>query len=67
MIKDQPAFPVSPQAQHIFEMGMTLRDYFAAQAMAAYVSRPTDGETKIAGIAEWSYLMADEMIKARTK
>jgi hypothetical protein len=39
--------------------GMTLRDYFAAKAMAAKF-----GGTK-AYVAQWAYEMADAMLKAR--
>ena len=43
--------------------GMTLRDYFAAKAMQAWISRGDDsGEN---GLAKWSYEMADAMLKAR--
>ena len=44
--------------------GMTLRDYFAAKAMAAYWSDPhvaCDQKTA----AAWAYEMADAMLKAR--
>lgn len=42
---------------------MTLRDYFAAQALAGIVSNPFSH----AGAAERAYLLADEMMKARQK
>ena len=42
--------------------GMTLRDYFAAKAMAnAYTQH--DGNPNL--IAKWAYEIADEMLKAR--
>lgn len=47
--------------------GMSLRDYFAAKAMQAVLSR-IDGPApwdRLDDIAVWSYLAADEMIKAR--
>jgi|LakMenEpi03Aug12_release.lakeMendotaPanAssembly.Ray.scaffolds.fasta_scaffold476796_2 hypothetical protein len=44
--------------------GMTLRDYFAAKAMQAYMSDPnmtwSDSE-----IAREAYVMADAMLEAR--
>jgi hypothetical protein len=47
--------------------GMTLRDYFAAKAMSLYFQGPDANE--IVGhpdaIAEWCYIMADSMLKAR--
>lgn len=43
--------------------GMTLRDYFAAKAMQSVIARGDD--TNRPGMAEWSYAMADAMLKAR--
>ena len=43
--------------------GMTLRDYFAAKAMQAVIARGDD--TNRPGMAEWSYAMAEAMLKAR--
>ena len=78
-----PAFPnhtLEPnpdggQPRIIWQEGMTLRDYFAAKAMAAaykkehamflddiYEDWHGDG---IAGLAQEAYLIADEMLKAR--
>lgn len=42
---------------------LTLRDYFAAKAMQAAITRGND--TNRPGIAEWAYCMADAMIKER--
>jgi hypothetical protein len=42
---------------------MTLRDYFAAKAMASVIARGDD--TNRPGMAEWAYAMADAMLKAR--
>ena len=60
------AFPLDPNYYHN-EVGMTLRDYFAAKAMqAAITGCSTRGEVGIysnwAGLA---YDMADAMMKAR--
>ena len=46
--------------------GMSLRDYFAAKAMQAAATNPTgaDGFT-FEQRAEWAYLQADAMLKAR--
>ena len=54
-----PAFP----SNDVCYNGMTLRDYFAAKAMEAAISRGND--TNRPGIAEWAYCMADAMLKAR--
>ena len=65
-----PAFPEiaykapSGGGSHIMTVygGMTLRDYFAAKAMNAFLSR--DGGT-LEKDAEAAYKMADAMLKAR--
>ena len=58
-----PAFPHSRLGSDAD--GMTLRDYFAAKAMQAWISRGDDsGEN---GIAKWAYEMADAMLKARNQ
>jgi len=58
------AFPTS--LDFSFDQGMTLRDYFAAEAMQALL---TDSEwRRVVGmneIALFAYKMADEMLKAR--
>ena len=59
-----PAFP--SKREHTTKEGMTLRDYFAAKAMQALMSRPEHAH--FAGsshYAEASYVMADAMLKAR--
>ena len=46
---------------------MTLRDYFAAKAMAVYFQDPDidDVLQDPVSIANWCYEMADAMLKAR--
>ena len=46
---------------------MTLRDYFAAKAMAVYFQDPdiNDLVGNLHSIAVWCYEMADAMLKAR--
>ena len=71
-----PAFPTGTQisqnnatgettvCQYLSD-GMSLRDYFAAKAMEARViAYPTMAESDV---AEYSYRMADAMLKARNK
>jgi len=62
-----PAFPCSEWPEH----GMSLRDYFAARAMAAVLSlemvhnkmvHNNAGETEI---AVWAYAQADAMLEIR--
>ena len=50
---------------HGGEQGMTLRDYFAAQAMQGLLAADTGFTMYSAEIAEIAYKQADEMIKAR--
>lgn len=63
-----PAFPLeyfdAQLSQNRVLTGMTLRDYFAAQAMQAAIARGND--TNRPGIAEWAYCMADAMLAARS-
>ncbi len=56
-----PAFPVNNEAL-LRERGMTLRDYFAAKAMQALLTRrPLSGGE----VARDAYIIADAMLKAR--
>lgn len=48
--------------------GMSLRDYFAAKAMQAYVTRggyPDDGFDEL--ISKWAFEIADVMLAERAK
>lgn len=45
--------------------GMTLRDYFAAKAMAFLVPLRASHQTPWSELAKSAYEMADEMLKAR--
>ena len=56
-----PAFP--SQNGHYFEPGMTLRDWFAGQALAGMLDRAYGIKCEI--IAARSYEMADAMLAAR--
>lgn len=53
-MKDVPAVP------------MSLRDYFAAQAMASLTLHPSFMEDKEALIAKYAYRMADAMLAVRS-
>ena len=61
-----PAFPFTDWHDAPVCPGMTLRDYFAAKAMQGLVAgaNPEHG-INLPGAAEWSYNMADAMLKAR--
>lgn len=62
-----PAFPGGslPEHPHV-PNGMSLRDYFAGQALSSVGSFWSDEETR-AEYAKRSYLMADAMLAARQK
>jgi hypothetical protein len=65
--KGGSAFPytVANGAKSV-DPGMTLRDYFAAKAMQALMSRPEHAHfAGSAHYAQASYVMADAMLKAR--
>ena len=65
-IKNPKAFPGS-EFNHYNPAtgGITIRDYFAAQAMQSLlmITANTEQEAKV---AHWAYSMADEMMKERT-
>ncbi|EAA7233730.1 TPA: hypothetical protein N3J18_003099 [Salmonella enterica subsp. enterica serovar Potsdam] len=73
-MNNEPAFPTqeSNYENKYSSSGMTLRDYFAAKAMAAIVRR-WDGHSFGGGpnspqykeLAEEAYFIADAMLKAR--
>jgi hypothetical protein len=58
---------ISDELRMAYEAGVgqakTLRDKFAGQAMAAVIA--SEGGSYEAAIADWSYMMADAMLKAR--
>lgn len=63
------AFPLFEEGPHT-SVGMSLRDYFAGQAMASIPLRAWDhvGKTDLERIEAWakcSYLIADAMIAVR--
>ena len=60
--------PAFPRTQWPNETGMSLRDYFASQAMQGMLSACTGwSESDQERLAKCSYKMADEMMKARNK
>ena len=73
-MKDIPAFPVNPDINITLEpmwAGMSLRDYFAARAMASAIPYwKLEGEPlsiSFDEIAKDSYDIADAMLKYREK
>ena len=71
--------PAPVGVKNIFEQGMTLRDYFAGQALIATYKNsvdlyneggfPDDADLDViySDAAETAYLVADAMLKARKK
>jgi len=66
-----PAFPLHNHGAQTLGMhltGMSLRDYFAAKAMAALISHPdSDGDKLPSVFANAAYSIADAMLKARNE
>ncbi len=65
-IKDGgPAFPAHWNGLQPAQQGMTLRDWFAGQALAGQLSIPTDATAE--DFAKSSYAIADAMLAALEK
>ncbi len=64
-----PAFPIPERAGEMWEGGypdgLTIRDYFAAQALAGFLSSPNLNRDRGDGLARACYIVADAMLKAR--
>jgi hypothetical protein len=66
-----PAFPIYPRVQgmqtkELSDMvGMSLRDYFAAKALAHPYAQGDDTHMNCDKAAAWAYELADAMLKAR--
>ena len=60
-MKTIPAFPTNAMSHDEFDIGMTLRDYFAAKAMQALI----DNDGLFSEIPTQAYALADAMLKAR--
>lgn len=66
-----PAFPLGDQRSQsgditsYAEFGMTLRDFFAAKAMAALIAKYDGDDGSMDGIPSSAYQYADAMIRAR--
>lgn len=62
---------IDKKGEKHFQLGMDLRDYFAAKAMQALIATPKEVSTKgkkikgSDGFAEMAYVMADAMMEAR--
>ena len=59
-----PAFPVASEVSGWHSNGMTLRDWFASQALVGLIADPSrDGSTD--DRARYAYAYADAMLRAR--
>ena len=66
---DRPAFPVTA-GHEVYSIGMTLRDWFAGQALAGMASISLDDGDMIMGwadMAKAAYKAADSMIAESQK
>ena len=65
------AFPMAHPSElcRYIDSGMDLRDYFAAKAMQAIITRCDEGSSEIEHIDSWigsyAYTVADAMMEAR--
>lgn len=65
--------PAFPREHNAVSEGMSLRDYFAAKAMQAFVSRwaghdsYNEGGISFARVSQHAYELADAMLAARSK
>jgi len=66
-MNNQPAFPfvAEDETGSMINMGMTLRDYFAAKAMQSFLSKASAMTCPDEIIAQDAYNAADAMLKAR--
>jgi hypothetical protein len=61
---NQPAFPLAVEGNFI-NMGMSMRDYFAAQALAALIVREGKESFVVEEITITAYQYADSMLEVR--
>lgn len=66
MNNDIPAFPFSTEVDEskpnqFFSMGMSLKDYYAGQALTGYLSNGASMDNAV----HWSWQAAEKMMKKR--
>ena len=61
MNNDIPAFPLSIDKENFISLGMTLKDYYAGQALVGYLSNVASMDNAV----YWSWHAADKMMKKR--
>lgn len=58
--------PLKPgDIEHVIKEGMTIRDYFAAKAIAGHNPGSRLPDIEVEEYAKWAYRMADAMLAAR--
>jgi hypothetical protein len=60
-----PAFPAPAYAANITDKGMSLRDYFAAQALLGVLVSPKYAQASTNDVVERAYWFADAMLDER--
>jgi predicted ATP-grasp superfamily ATP-dependent carboligase len=63
----ESAFPIPESSVFVPELGMTLRDYFAAKALVGLLAADANLSIPAEKIAEWAYAQAGAMLKERAK
>jgi hypothetical protein len=61
MHNDIPAFPLSIEKDHFISLGMTLKDYYAGQALMGYISNGASMDNAV----HWSLQVAEKMMNKR--
>ena len=56
-----PAFPLSVESDHLISLGMTLKDYYAGQALMGFIAKGASIDNAV----HWSWLTADKMLNKR--
>jgi len=64
-MNDKTGGPAFPHEFGDCSKGMSLRDYFAAKAMAALINPKGEDFDRIAEVPEYAYQIADAMLEAR--
>jgi len=65
-MKNIQAFPSTEFSEGSYNRGMTLRDYFAGQVLAGFMSQHSLAST-LEDDSDYCYKVADAMLKARDK
>jgi hypothetical protein len=63
MHNDIPAFPLSIEKDHFISLGMTLKEYYAGQALNGYLSNGASMDNAV----HWSWQVAEKMMKKRAE